>query len=144
MYLQSASRWAGAGERPANYLLALSAAVDAVWSSQTAAPASPEASDRWVGRRWTISAGATQFTVLSQRRGPRTHALIAGPLFVQDQWKSRLAPLEARHRVRVSLQDGGQRGSGEYARRNTSDTGLPWTLVVRDVADIEAPVQSRR
>ena len=144
MYLGSASRWAGAGERPANYLLALSAAVDAVWSSRTTASASTEASDGWVGRRWTISAGDAQFTVLSQRRGSRTHALIAGPVFVQDQWKSRLAPLEARHRVRVTLQDAGQPGAGEYTRRAASDTGLPWTLVVRDATDIEAPLQSRR
>jgi tetratricopeptide (TPR) repeat protein len=137
MHLKSASAWAGAGEPPANYLVALSEAVDAVWSAHAPVLPSGEPADRWVGGRSTISAGGFHFTVLSQRFGSRTYMLIAGPAYVKDQWKSRIAPLEARHHVQSTLQEPGQRGSGDVIRA-ASETGLPWTLVVRDASPRES------
>jgi hypothetical protein len=130
-YLESASKWAGAGEPPAHHLLALSAAVEAVWASRATVPPANAAQD-WVGRRWTISAGDVPFTVLAQQLGTRTHVLVAGPAFVQDQWKSRMEPLEMRHQVRSTFQHSAQRESTEVTRRASSETGLPWTLIVRD------------
>ena len=131
-YLESTSNWAGAGEPPANYLIALSEAVHSVWLAHALAPPSSGPPDRWVGQRTIITAGGFQFTVLSQRFGSRTHVLIAGAAYVEDQWKSRLASLEARQHVRSTLQAPGQRGSDDVIRRAAEETGLPWTLVVRD------------
>jgi signal transduction histidine kinase len=141
VYLQSASEWAGAGEPPAEYLLALSAAVEAVWSSR---PAPAASSDEWAGRRSTVSARNVQFTVLTQQRGERTHMLIAGPGYVRDQWKAAIATLESRHQVRSALQSAGQRGSGELTRRDPSETGLPWALVVSDATSADVPGRSGR
>jgi tetratricopeptide (TPR) repeat protein len=137
VYLESASNWAGAGEPPANYLIALSEAVHSVWLAHAKAPPGSEPADRWVGHRTIIAAGGFQFTVLSQRFGSRTHILIAGAAYVEDQWKSRIASLEARHRVQSTLQAPGQRGSADAIRRAASETGLPWTLVVRDASPRE-------
>ena len=85
-HLESASAWAAAGEPPATHRLALSDAVDALWSSR---PDSAPAGEVWTGHRSTLRAGGIEFTVLSQRLGHRTHVLIAGPLYVHEQWKSK-------------------------------------------------------
>ena len=136
-YLESFSNWAGAGEPPANYLIALSEAVHSVWLAHANTPPGSEPADRWVGHRAIIAAGGFQFTVLSQRIGSRTHILIAGPAYVEDQWKSHIASLEARHGVQSTLQAPGQRGSADAIRRPAWETGLPWTLVVRDASPRE-------
>jgi hypothetical protein len=130
LYLESVSTWAGAGEPPAEYLLALSAVVESVWSSRAALLPATDAPDRWTGRRSTISADGVQFVVLSQRIGSRSHVLIAGAAYVHDQWKSKIAALESRHHIRSTFQDSGQRVAGDVTHRAASETGLPWTLVV--------------
>ena len=76
-HFQAASRWAGAGEPPAIHRLALSEAVAGLFFR----------SESVVGPRSTITAGGMQFTVLAQVAGSRTNALIAGPAFVEHEWK---------------------------------------------------------
>ncbi len=81
VHMEGASRWARAGEPPANHRLALSDAVDRLWSMQ-GQTALAEGSGRM-----TLAVNGTQFTVLWRRAGDRTTALIAGPAFVDQEWK---------------------------------------------------------
>ena len=144
VYLESASLWSGAGEPPANHLLALSTAVDLVWSSRPTVPSSTEPATRWIGRRSTMSAREMPFVVLSQRIGSRAHVLVAGPTYVREQWKSRIGALEARHGIRSTLQPPGQVSAPDFIHRAASETGLPWTIVVADASGAAAPsAQSR-
>ena len=160
-HLEAASAWAGAGEPPASYRLALSAAVDRLWSSvvhdaglkpwttavvvqpfRAAEAMSGNRADRPAGGRATITAGGVQFTVLSQTIGNRTAALIAGPTYVQREWKGRIQTLENRHRVRAELQDAATRGAASgTSRRSAADTGLPWMVVVH--AEVESSGSGR-
>jgi hypothetical protein len=151
-HFEAASTWAGAGEPPANYRLALSEAVDRLWSSgadtglkpwttgvATTGVATPPP------RRSTITAGGVQFTVLTQTLGGRTSALIAGPSYVEREWKSRIAALEERHRVRMALQDVSARGAASgISRRIAADTGLPWTVTVQSEGQSPNGFLSRR
>jgi hypothetical protein len=125
VHLEAASRWARAGEPPAIHRLALSDAVDRLWSEKGRRE---KQSDKGRG---TVTAGGTQFTVLSRSTGNRTNALIAGSAFVEHEWKARLALLEKRHGVRVALNDTAPRsGVLGTTRRAAGDTGLPWTIIV--------------
>ena len=81
VHFQAASRWAGAGEPPANHRLALSEVVDRLWQSTVHAAGAVETG------RSTVTAGGVQFTVLSQVVGRRTNVFIAGPAFVEHEWK---------------------------------------------------------
>lgn len=83
VHLEAASRWARAGEPPANHRLALSDAVSRLWSKQG------HTADADGRGRATIAINGTQFTVLWWRAGNRTTALIAGPAFVEQEWKGK-------------------------------------------------------
>ena len=83
-HFQAASRWAGAGEPPAIHRLALSEAVAGLFFRSEPVAGQPL---RAVDARSTITAGGMQFTVLAQVAGSRTNALIAGPAFVEHEWK---------------------------------------------------------
>ena len=85
-YLRALSEWAAAGEPPSRQRLALSAAVESLWLSLGETGRAAE--EHWWGRRFTATINGVPFTVLTQTRGTRVHALIAGPAFPQQQWKA--------------------------------------------------------
>ena len=95
-HFQAASRWAGAGEPPANHRLALSDAVAGIVQPLNA-----------IDARSTMTAGGVKFTVLSQVVGSRTHVLVAGPAYAEQEWKPRIGPMVIRD-PRAARPRGGQ------------------------------------
>jgi hypothetical protein len=94
LYLKAASEWAQAGEPPATYRLGLSAAVARLWASRPTDDRPADATpDRWTGRRFSMTVEGVPFTVLVQTNGTRTNALVAGPAYVQQEWRGKTARL---------------------------------------------------
>lgn len=96
-------------------------------------------------RRGTIAAagrsathvGGTEVTVLWQTSAGRLRALVAGPRFVTDTW---LEPTRVKLRREHATsavdfqgeQHSGATSDGAASRRSAAETGLPWTVTVRD------------
>ena len=133
-YLQSASRWAFAGERPAIERFALSEVVDRLYGAGSFRPVNAGLNTSVTSSRSTMSAGGVQFTVLVQTTGTRTTALIAGPLYVEHVWKAQIKSVEDRNGVSVALDEEGAttRPKAETSRRETKSTGLPWPIIVTE------------
>jgi hypothetical protein len=129
-YLQAASNWSRAGERPASERLALSEAVERLYGAEAVPPVALPAT----ASRSTISAGGVHFTVLLQNMGARSAALIAGPLYLEHVWKAQIKAIEERSHVRVVLAEpvAAAATNPNTAVREAKDTGLPWTITVSD------------
>ena len=93
-YLHAASEWAQAGEPPSIYRQALSAAVARLWYSRVPNAQPEDASPGgWVGRRFTMTVEGVPLTFLVQTNGTRTNALVAGPGYVQQEWRAKTVRL---------------------------------------------------
>lgn len=99
-----ALRWSGRGDAPskARDRLGLAHAVDALydrWQQRT--PSAPFAG------RAAVSRDGVRHVLIWQEREGRASGLAAGERFVRDQWLSKIAPLAARHGMRVALAESG-------------------------------------
>lgn len=111
--------------------LALAFAVEMLWNDWRR-----QALDRR-GRssRRVIDTPTGPVTVISAGTEERLSALLVGREHIETQWLAKITPVLDRQRLRLALRDSSVRGgaSGSEARRAAADTGLPWTVVVREV-----------
>jgi signal transduction histidine kinase len=139
LHLAQSADWSGDREPPSAGALGLASAVERVWSQWERNGAVA------VARRQVLAAGGSQFTALSHADGDRLVVFVGGPVFLEDQWLSKVAPLEARDRVHVEVREAGFRDAGaDTSRRGASDTGLPWTVVVRGDAEADGSTLTGR
>ena len=137
LHFQDVARWTGRAEPAAAERLALSEAVDRLWTERRRGAGIPA--------RTTVAAGGLDFTALVQTGDATTIALLAGPGFLQQQVLARTAPLEDSHGVRITVQRSGERAlATQISRRNASDTGLPWTVGAHSVNGLGHAGATRR
>jgi signal transduction histidine kinase len=142
LHLADARRWAGdAAATPPAAALAL--AESAQWLYERWRQLPP--GERFSGRAARTIDGALTTLVWQGTREQGT-ALIAGARYVNARWVAKLAPLQHRDGVRVSLADPESRATPAAARRRSAaDTGLPWTVLVEDAdGNLAAAFQGRR
>lgn len=118
--------------------LALSDAVERLWEQWQAA----RANDRPIAGTAVLRLHDRCLTILSHQAGESMAAFIAGPQYIETQWLAAAARALQDENQRVYLMDASGNAvnaqppaeSGRRTLRLSSDTGLPWTVVVVSIA----------
>jgi signal transduction histidine kinase len=133
--------WLGNGPAPATSEAAqmLTEAVERLWDRWRTTPADESESGTDV-----VTVAADRLVVVWHRTAAGRIALVAGPSFVERQWLEVLHSAFERQEVAVSLSaPGTQPHALRAASRAASETGLPWTVTVTDLADEGSAGRSR-
>jgi signal transduction histidine kinase len=126
MHLADAARWSGVALSPGPEAIALATSVESLYQQWRQTPAG-----RPFSGRAARSVDGSLYTTLWQGSADGATAFVAGPRYVEAQWRTRLSPLEERHAVRAGLSEPTARTSRAGVRpRSAAETGLPWTVIV--------------
>ena len=138
LHASQARAWLGQSDEGERGRLALSDAVERLWEQWQA----QRASDRPIAATAVLRLHDRCLTILSHEAGESMAAFIAGPQYIETQWLTAAtgALKDEDHRVYLIDTDGNAvnaqppAGSGRRTLRLSSDTGLPWTIVVVSTA----------
>jgi signal transduction histidine kinase len=132
LHATDAARWSGlpTTSHGLDEEAALSTAVERLWNIWRILPAGV---DGTVTGRDVVTSDDREVTVLWSGNRERVAALAAGPDYVARQWVGHVTPALDRQRLHLSLGDrAGRVAEPHETRRVAGDTGLPWTVVVRN------------
>jgi len=134
LHFEQVGRWAATTEAPERGRLALSDAVEWLWREWQKARSGTGS----VVDTTTVRMLGRCLTILSDSSPERLTALVAGPQYVEAEWLSPVMRTIPAERLSISLRDADGNPviaktpveSSRQSVRLTSDTGLPWTIVV--------------
>ena len=132
LHATDAARWSGlpSAGHGLDEAVALSKAVERLWNIWRGLPPGDDGS---ATGRDVVTSDNREVTVLWSGNRERVAALAAGPDYVARQWVGHVTPALDRQRLHVSLGDrAGRVAEPHETRRAAGDTGLPWTVVVRN------------
>ena len=139
-YLQQTEVWLGSHVGETSERRALSVAVAWLWQERRR-----DALAR-TGRH-SLPLDGQSLTLLWQSSSERLVALVAGPRFRQREWIDAVTPRLEHRDLEISLAASAAESPGSHdstispsvLRRTPAETGLPWTVVVRERAGAADP-----